>query len=131
MGSWLHSQGLVPDYTVASPALRARQTALAAGAAWDLDASAVQWREGVYNADLATLLGVLADAHPTAATTLLVGHNPGLSDLVNHLDRPEYAHGRISLQPGAAAILELPNGWSKLAPGCGRLVLVQQPATTP
>lgn len=84
VGRWLAARGLVPDRAVASPALRTRQTLELALEALGGPACEVEWEERLYEADLATLLGVI-EAHGAARRLLLVGHNPGLEALVAHL----------------------------------------------
>jgi len=74
---WFSEHGLRFDRVVSSPAARARETAelaVPAGTSVELDAA-------VYDATPGTLLTVL-DRHAGGGRTLLVGHNPGLEQLV-------------------------------------------------
>jgi len=84
MGAWLAEQELRPDHVVCSPATRARQTAELLLAALDHDGD-VSWDERIYEASRQRLLDVLADCPPDADRVLLIGHNPGLADLVEFL----------------------------------------------
>jgi phosphohistidine phosphatase len=83
MGRWLAAQGLVPDLIVSSPAKRARQTARRAAEAMGLDPDEVLFKDEIYEASLGALLDVLAGCPD--GRVMLVGHNPGLEMLVEHL----------------------------------------------
>lgn len=85
MGDWLREQALTPDLVVSSPARRARQTARRALRALSLDPEAIRWDERIYEATPETLLEVLAEAPADCERLLLVGHNPGLEELVEQL----------------------------------------------
>ena len=62
----------------------------------------------VYDATPATLIRVL-DEHADAASVLLVGHNPGLENLVALMTEGASDSGR-GMPPGAVAWLSLPEG---------------------
>ena len=81
VGRFLKSEQTGFDHVLASPATRVRQTLdeVADGAGYTLSP---EWERRIYLASVATLLDLvhaLDDAHDTV---LLVGHNPGLEDLV-------------------------------------------------
>ena len=81
VGGWLRREGVGFDRVVASPALRVQQTLaeVAGGMGAELDPA---WDRRLYLASAATLLDVIRALPDDAATALLVGHNPGLEDLV-------------------------------------------------
>ncbi|QWZ07045.1 histidine phosphatase family protein [Nocardioides panacis] len=114
-GRWLAEHGPVPDLVVVSPAVRARRT-------WDLVAAELpgtpptRVEDRVYAASPAELLAVLADLPEATATVLLVGHNPGLEELVEHLTGEH-----VRLPTSALAVLDVPAPWSALGPGAGTL----------
>lgn len=82
-GRFLAEHGGPPDLVLCSPARRARRT-------WELAASELDspvptpavHDPRLYGADDAELLDVLHGVPDEVATLLLVGHNPGLEDLV-------------------------------------------------
>ncbi len=84
LGSLMHERRVQPDLILCSPAVRARQTA-----ALIIEAAALKSKQihdaRIYEADTATLLEVLAQMQDTIREALLVGHNPGLSDLLTQL----------------------------------------------
>lgn len=129
VGAWLYREGMTPDHFISSPAARARETAVLVCKALDLKKKRIVWDEGIYDADLPSLLAVLARVPPRALTVLLVGHNPGLEELLrfltgNDLDEP----GDGKLMPTAAlARLEMPDDWSELEVGCATVMSIVRP----
>ncbi len=133
MARWLHTQGLEPDHLLSSPALRARQTATLAAGALGLRGHEVHWDERIYAAELNTLLSVLADCPVSARRVLLVGHNPGLEELLVYLGGAEARPGEDGalLNTATCARLELPARWMTLGAGAGRVLFVMRPARLP
>ena len=128
MGAWLRREGLVPDLVVSSPARRARQTVKRVCRESGCDAERVVWEPAVYGAGISELLGVLERCPPSAGRVLLVGHNPGLEDVVTFLDAAVQPPPDGKLLPTAAvARLEMPDDWSGLSRGSARLLGVQRP----
>jgi phosphohistidine phosphatase len=122
MGHWLSQQGLIPDYVVSSPALRAKQTALEVCKALKLDATVLHWDSRIYEASPGILLQVLASCSALVQVVLLVGHNPGLELLLRYLckDIPLPADGKL-LPTATLAHVETSDDWTQLDPGVGRL----------
>lgn len=81
MGEWAKAKGLRFDAIVASPAVRVTETIdhFLEGYAAPLD---TRWDRRIYLASSATLLDVLRDLPANIRSVLMVGHNPGLEDLV-------------------------------------------------
>jgi phosphohistidine phosphatase len=129
IGVWLAGQGLVPDHLVASPALRAKETAAKCAKAMEIDARSLRTDERIYQAPLADLIRVLAACPDFAQRVLLVGHNPGLKQLLNYLVD---ASQRLSSLPTASlARLRLSDDWSDLSAGQGELVDRVHPSDLP
>jgi phosphohistidine phosphatase len=124
VGAWMYREGLVPDLVVSSPAERARETTHAVCKGLDYKRKAVVWDQAIYEATVADLLGALARLPANAKTVLLVGHNPGLEELLVHLvgdDLDDLDDGKL-LPTAALARLEMPDDWSNLTPGCAQLI---------
>jgi phosphohistidine phosphatase len=85
MGKLLAERAVRPELLVTSPALRARQTAEALAAALGRKRAEFRVVERIYLAEMDELLGMIQDFDDRARSALLVGHNPGLTDLVNRL----------------------------------------------
>lgn len=131
MGRWLAEQRYMPDFIVASPAVRTHTTAKLVCAALGLDSVVIQIDPDIYLADKRRLLRVLAGCPADRRIVLLVGHNPGMEALVYHLAAPAIANG-VNLMPTATvAVLELPRDWSQLAQGAGRLLVRMTPKSLP
>jgi phosphohistidine phosphatase len=128
IGEWIAENDLFPDLVLSSSAVRALETAHAALDAMGLDQDLVTVEENLYHPSLETLLGILATC-PKARRTLLVGHNPGFEELILHLaagDVPTSDTGKV-LPTAALAHLRLPNDWSRLPRGCGKLLRIVYP----
>lgn len=125
MAKWLSEQVFTPDHIVSSTAARAAQTArIVAAALGDIP---ITWRDDLYLAELDVLLGVLADRR--VGNWLLVGHNPGLEDLVEFCDpRIRDRSTFEKLMPTAAIYaVALSPGDTPLKRGCGRILAHQRP----
>lgn len=82
MGSWLSEAGQQPDYILASPAQRAKETVLAVCKVLEIDPQQIHWEPRIYEASIQTLVELLQGIPEEAERILLVGHNPGLAELV-------------------------------------------------
>ncbi len=127
MGVWLLRNDLVPDHVVSSPAARAIETARKACKTMGLAASRIVEHPRIYESSGDALLGVLARVPATAKRVMLTGHNPGLEELVDHLTGDE---GTV-LKTADLAYLEMPDDWSVLAEGCGRLISITRARDLP
>ncbi|MFE5941963.1 SixA phosphatase family protein [Streptomyces sp. NPDC056480] len=139
VGRFLAEAGGLPDLVLCSPARRARHT-------WELAAAelerAVPTRHDLrlYGADGPELLDVLHGVSDDVGTLLLVGHNPGLEDLILLLatgadgaDGAARAAGtagadedlldrvRTKFPTSAVAVLTWSGAWTGLRPGAALL----------
>ena len=129
IAAWMGSRGIVPDHIVSSPAVRAIQTVQQICNRLSLPERLVRRDERLYLASLATLLEVLADIPATSRLPLLVGHNPGLDELLLHLcggELPYTTSGKL-MTTAALARIELPDEWNRLPARCGRLIDLVRP----
>jgi phosphohistidine phosphatase len=85
MGQALIDLGVEPDYVVCSPSKRTNQTAtLLLNGIYDL--KTINYQELIYNASFFELLQLINNDIPDNVNTLLiVGHNPGVSELIEYL----------------------------------------------
>ncbi len=115
VGLWLREQGLVPELLISSPAQRARDTAETIAANMDYSVENILWNESVYMADVSELLDVIATTSDECASLMLVGHNPGLEDLLfyltENLDIPE--DGKV-MPTATVAVLETESSWADI-----------------
>jgi len=125
-GRWLVEHGTTPDLVWCSPVRRTRETwdALGAGLG-DSPALEVRFDDRVYDASLRDLLSVLRDTPDKRACVLLLGHNPGVQNLVLALAERGSEEARslaaAKFPTSALAVLDLEVAWSAIAPGCGVL----------
>ena len=132
MARWLRQQKLVPDYVVSSPAKRAKQTVKSVCRELDLTEKNIHWDKRIYEAGVPALCQVLGDVPTTAQRLLLVGHNPGLEDLIIHLAGEIPATEDNNLMPTATiAHLQMPSDWTDLTAGCARLISLTRPRSLP
>ena len=123
MGRYLAETGLLPDAVVCSSATRAVQTLHGVARSAGLALEGVRFEGAIYEATLSTLLDVLGACAPDAPRTMIVGHNPGLEYLLDHLAGGVPIPGDGKLLPSAAlARFDLPDDWRRLERGQGKLV---------
>ena len=94
MGAWLAERRLVPDLVVSSPALRAQMTVDGLLGGMDAeDALPIEEDDRIYGGGVRDLAAVLEDRADRATCLMLIGHNPGLDELVVWLasSPPPYA----------------------------------------
>lgn len=135
MAEHLRSEQIRPTVVLCSSALRARQTLDALEPALDHDVD-VRVEDGLYGADVAALLELLATVDADAESVLLIGHNPGLHELALELvgdgDGAVVEALRAGLPTAALVTLALDQtAWSDLAPGTVRLISLVTPRSLP
>ena len=125
MGNYMAREHLVPDLALVSDARRTQQT-------WELVQRrlpaevAVRTTSDIYEAPASRLLETIRALGDSAATLLLIGHNPGLQDLALMLAGDGDARARDALAakyPTAAlAVIDFPvANWRHIGPGSGVL----------
>ena len=97
MGNKMHSHGWKPDAVLCSPALRAKMTCETVCNIAGFPLNKIQWNDDIYAASLATLLNVLKTVDDSIGVVMLVGHNPGLEQLLTFLcpDAPVKPNGKL------------------------------------
>lgn len=124
MGRRLAARGDPPDAVVTSPAKRARKTAEKVARALGFPEDAIREDSRIYDAGVGTLVEVLRDLDDTWGHVLLVGHNPGFTELANLL-------GGLAIEnvPTCGVVcLDLAEAtWRRVAEGAGTLVFRDSP----
>ena len=133
MGVWLVQQDLIPDYILSSPALRAIATAEKICKTMGIYTQQIKQEPRIYEADTAELLRVLHDCPAKASRVMLVGHNPGLEELLRHLSAqsPDLPKDGKLLPTATLARLLMPDDWSRLSAGCAQLDTITRPHGLP
>ncbi|HEY9870655.1 MAG TPA: histidine phosphatase family protein [Candidatus Obscuribacterales bacterium] len=122
MGEVMRQRGVDPDTVLCSPARRTKQTAKLALKAAALKTEPV-YDERLYLASTPVLLSVIGELDDDVSSALLVGHNPGLSDLL------EFLSGTMDQFPTAAlarVALDIQR-WKDIKRRCGRLEWIVRP----
>lgn len=124
-GRALAEADLLPDLALCSTAVRARQTWELASAQWGTPPP-VRLEPDLYAADVPDLLAAVHGVSPEVETLLLVGHNPGLEELVLTLagDSLDDALDEVRVKFPTSAIATLAwhgTTWQGLTPGTALL----------
>jgi len=106
-----------PVLLLSSDAVRAVQTCQALADAYGLGEGAVVLDHALYLAEADQILEALARHGGEAPHVMLVGHNPGLTDVYNHLVDPPV--GNLPTFSVAHLELDAPD-WQSVGRGCGR-----------
>ena len=115
------------DWLISSPAVRTRQTMeqIATGLAFG---ESIIWQDSVYLADAETLLHVLSETPQDIEHVVLVGHNPGMEELIAGLCTGSPPHLNLAMPTAALAHLHLEIfWWNQIRWGCGQLQLLVTP----
>ncbi|MEV6317453.1 histidine phosphatase family protein [Streptomyces sp. NPDC051776] len=129
-GAWLRDADCVPDLVICSPSRRTRET-------WDLasaelpTAPPVRHDERLYHGSAEQLLAVVRETPADVGTLLLVGHSPGVEELILLLagdgDPDALARTEEKFPTSAIAVLRTPPPWPDLAPAGARLTSMTVP----
>lgn len=116
MGQLMSEKSFVPDSIVSSTAARARQTAEMVKEAANFNVK-IQFDKRIYEATTADLFEVLEETSDEIKSLLIVGHNPGLENLVRNLteevrEMPTAALAEIRLKI---------ESWKDVSLACGKL----------
>ena len=117
IGRWLSERSLHPDLVYCSTATRTKQTwecAIAGGAS----AGEVQYRREIYQAWVPELLSLIRNVPDDIHTLLVIGHAPGIPDLVEHIcvrtTSVDWAQMDSKFPTSALAVVNVPGPWSEL-----------------
>ena len=130
MGQWLKQQHVQPEWIVCSAAQRGMETLALLRESLTIPDTLVQFDDRLYLADLTSLLEILAQCPQDMDQIMLVGHNPGLEELLSYLCGPNLPlsnKGKL-MTTATLAQASLPDDWLQLAPQCGKLQQIIRPA---
>jgi phosphohistidine phosphatase len=126
VGRELNDRRVGFDRVIASPAVRVRETLerLQSGYGETLP---VEFETRIYDASLATLFELVRTMPASIHAPLLIGHNPGLHQLVVALTSPDDSGLREkveeNLPTGALALIEFPAvRWDEVSKASGRMI---------
>ncbi|HEU4388798.1 MAG TPA: histidine phosphatase family protein [Blastocatellia bacterium] len=117
MGKEFASRGPAPDLVVSSPAQRARDTTTLFLHAAKIQTQ-LRFDDKIYEAGTAELVSLVRKMPDTAASVLMVGHNPGFEELIVRLTKSRRAVPTCSL---TRIDFDVEN-WEAADDGAGKLV---------
>lgn len=132
IGRYARDHGMTFELLLASPATRCVETIDHFVEAYG-SSPETQWDRRIYLAPVGTLIDVLNDIEDAVGHVLMVGHNPGMEDLVLNLVpddgtsplRDEVEH---KFPTAALAVIDLAvDRWADVARGQGRLTGFTRP----
>ena len=133
IGRWLLDNDLAPDFVMSSPARRAIATACRVCEAIGFPGDKIVENKDVYLAELETLLAIVRRLPDAASRVMIVGHNPGLEELLAALSEsvvsPFDESGRMPTC--ALAVLRIPGDWKEVAPQSASLLALIRPRGLP
>ncbi len=123
-GKWMNKKKYIPDAIFYSPSTRTRETRLILGA---VIAASIDCQDTVlqslYECSTASIKDTL-HSRPLSLNTLLIGHNPGLTDFVNWLCGNDFGidDNLFDFGTGSLCVLEYTLENQVITFGCGNLV---------
>jgi phosphohistidine phosphatase len=115
------------DWLVSSPAQRTRDTATAVIEVINFK-RAVVWQEAIYGGDAESLLNILSQVPIEMEHVLIIGHNPGMEQLVSGLAAGAPTRLGITMPTAGLAHVTLEIfGWNQIRWGCGTLHCLLRP----
>jgi phosphohistidine phosphatase len=131
IGRYMRDQALHFDAVIASPALRVVETLEEVESVYSLG-RATSWNKHLYLATPDELLDAVHQAPAEAETILLVGHNPGLEQLVLRLvpHGADGARGDVEVKYPTASLAEMSfpiDRWDQVTEGGGDLMRFVRP----
>lgn len=112
IGAWLAAREPGQVLIIASPAVRARETARIVAGKLGIKDDDMVWDRDIYEASVHDLLAVIERHAGEHTCVLLIGHNPGLDALVSFLadsEPPRTLSGKL-MTTAAVAMLEFNDG---------------------
>ncbi len=126
MGLRLAARNLELDAIITSPANRAKSTAKLIAEELDFSQEKILKKEDVYHATGSVLADFIRSITDDLRSVMLIGHNPGFTDLANFLKEPDYYIGNVPTC-GVVAIEFAVNQWADVSKHSGRMLFFDYP----
>jgi phosphohistidine phosphatase len=110
-----------PDTILCSPAKRTRETLAPLLGYWPQLLANTDYVDSMYNASLNMLLTLAGDAFSYSERLLMVGHNPGIEQMLINVLQHEQAVTVQHMSAGTLSVIEFPGGFKRDANN-GRLL---------
>ena len=128
LGQRLKADGILPGAILSSPALRATQTAEIIATELGFPVDSISFAENIYEATTANLIGIVQSLEDRHSSTMLIGHNPAMTWLINHL-----SGGHIANAPtcSIATLRTFSTRWEDAGPATADLLDFDYPGRIP
>lgn len=128
IGQHMRALGLSFDHVVASPAQRVIETVAQLGSGYGRELDP-EWDRRLYLASSTMLLDLIHALPADAERVLMIGHNPGLEELVLLLVRDGDLRREAAIKYPTATVAELQieSAWSGVLPGAATLTRFIRP----
>lgn len=128
MGRRLKAGGILPGAILSSPALRATQTAEIIATELGFPVDSISFAGNIYEATTANLTKTIQSLEDRHSSAMLVGHNPAMTWLINHL-----TGGHIANAPtcAIACLRTFSARWGGAGPASANLLDFDYPGRIP
>ncbi|BDD04198.1 SixA phosphatase family protein [Aureibacter tunicatorum] len=116
MASVFKTLGLQPDLIISSNAVRAFDTAKEMASSVGFDSDNINVVRSLYLADIYQILSVIQCLPEKCQNVVIVGHNPGLTEFVNHLSNESLDNVPTS----GIFVAEIDGDWENVKFGMGK-----------
>jgi phosphohistidine phosphatase len=127
MGITLREKGIHPDLIISSPAVRAKNTAEYIAEQLRYDTDQIFFEPDIYESSARTLLSIVNNLEEKYSNVMIVGHNPGLTHIVEYLTKEPI--GNIPTSGVALVSFEI-GSWKEVTEGVGKLDFFLYPKNT-
>lgn len=125
MGKYFSKEHKKPQLIISSPARRARETAELFADAIEYKIEKIQFEQPIYEASLDDLMNIIHNIEDTYDRIMLIGHNPGFTELANHLTDKENIDNIPTC--GILGIEFDVNSWKKIESKKGKFLFFDYP----
>ena len=126
VSTWALETLLPPETILCSPAKRTRETLAPILSNWPRLLASTDYEDSMYNASLNMLLTLAEDAFSYSGRLLLVGHNPGIAEMLINVLQATPARSNQSFGTGTLAVVEFPDNFKRQTRTGNLLHLVRQ-----
>lgn len=125
MADWMANKLESPQFVISSDAVRTQLTLAPVQKAWAIKNSQIIFTAKAYHAGPTALLNLIKEADKNYGRLLLVGHNPGLTDLANNLLK-SFLTDNIPTS-GFVALTFKTDSWATITNNSAELLAYQYP----
>jgi phosphohistidine phosphatase len=124
MGKIILRLGLIPDLIIASPASRAAMTARVFALEINYPLDKIRYLASIYESDEMDLVHIIKKLENKLTKVMLVGHNPGITDLANRIGN--YPVSNIPTSGVFGLALDI-TSWSEIMKRAGKVKYFEYP----